>query len=349
MKRILIIKPSSMGDVLHAFPAVNGLLQALPEVEVDWVIHPAFEELLDYLPVSGRRILFKRKELGSVKTFFREFPALVRELRKERYDAVLDLQGLLRSAFLGFLTRSPRRYGPAEIKEKAAKCFYTSLLHWKAETTHALEKNCDMICAFLGGREISAQYTLPAVEKYVQNVNMLFERERIPSRGIIAVAPGARWVTKQWDCAAFAECATLLAEQLPGTHILLLGSPGEKGLCQKIAEDLSGKVPCTDLCAKTSMGELLEVIRRAELLLCNDSGPMHAAAAAGTPSAAFFAPTDPALTGPYSRNSLVLTPDLPCLKCFRRECSSGQCRTALAPRKMADAVLELLRKKGERS
>ena len=147
MKRILIIKPSSMGDVLHAFPAVNGLLQSLPEVEVDWVIHPAFEELLDYLPVSGRRILFKRKELGSVKTFFREFPALVRELRKERYDAVLDLQGLLRSAFLGFLTRSPRRYGPAEIKEKAAKCFYTSLLHWKAETTHALEKNCDMICA----------------------------------------------------------------------------------------------------------------------------------------------------------------------------------------------------------
>ena len=347
MKRILIIKPSSMGDVLHAFPAVHGLKQSFPDAEIDWVIHPAFEELLDYLPLSGRRILFRRKELGSVKNFFREFPALVRELRKEKYDAVLDLQGLLRSALLGALTRSPRRYGPAELKESIAKCFYTGLLHWKAETAHALEKNCEMISGFLGGKTVPPRYTLPVVDKYVKRVDQLFQKENIPEAGkLIAIAPGARWVTKQWDSAAFAECARILSVQLPEAHFLLLGSPGEKELCAAIGAALEGKVPCTDLCAKTSMGELPEVIRRSEVLLCNDSGPMHAAAALQTPLVAFFAPTDPVLTGPYSGNSLVLTPDLPCLKCFRRECASGKCRKALSARKMADSVLELLHKKG---
>ncbi|MBO5724113.1 MAG: glycosyltransferase family 9 protein [Lentisphaeria bacterium] len=343
MKRILIIKPSSMGDVLHTFPAVNGLKQVFPGVEIDWVIHPAFEELLDYLPLDGRKILFRRKELGNIKTFFSEFKMLKQELRKESYDAVLDLQGLFRSAILGVLTGCPRRFGPAEAREYPAKFCYTHTLPWKKETRHALEKNCDMVSAFLNGREISAHYTLPPVEKFVKNVNRILEQESVPVQsGFLAMAPGARWVTKQWDRSCFAECAEILYKKMPSCHFLLLGSPSEKELCTGIAKDLAGKVPCTDLCAKTSMGELLEIIRRAGVLICNDSGPMHAAACAGTPAAAFFAPTDPVLTGPYSEKSIVLRPELDCLNCFRRQCPSGECRRAVSPGKMAAAVLELL-------
>ena len=341
MKRILIIKPSSMGDVLHAFPAVHALLAADSGLAVDWVINPAFAELLDYLPGIRRKIFFRRRELGCFSTFFSAARELLRELRKEKYDAVIDLQGLFRSALVGLCARAGLRCGPAEAREKAARLCYRRKLRYPEKLRHAVEKNCAMIRDFSGLERISCNYSLPEVEKYSAAAMQLLSENGLSGKKYIAVAPGARWETKQWPPAFFASAAAGIAEQLPDHEFVLLGSPAEKELCSQVRE-AAKNIRITDLAGKTSPGELVEIIRHAELLICNDSGPMHIAAAAGTRVLAMFGPTDPTLTGPYGPQCRVIQPELDCICCLSKSCSTKQCHTATDPRYLAENALQLL-------
>jgi len=348
MKKVLIIKPSSMGDVVHAFPAVHALLASEPSWTVDWVIHPAFAELLDYLPGIRRKILFRRKELGRFSSFFPAFRSLLRELREERYDAVVDLQGLFRSALVGVLAKGGTLYGPAEPREKLAGFCYRKKLHFPEKHGHAVEKNCAMIREFSGLKEIPPDYVFPLLEKYAEKTKRLLADAGLTDRRYIVIAPGARWETKQWPPEFFAACARLLAEKLPDRSFLLLGSPAERELGE-MAVAAGPDVRLLNWCGRTSPGELTELIRGADLLLCNDSGPMHLGAAVGTPVAALFGPTDPVLTGPYSRNSRVIRPELNCLGCLRKHCDTVECHHAVSPQAVAGQVFELMRRKEEKA
>ena len=342
MKRILIIKPSSLGDVVHAFPAVHALLE-IPDQTVDWVINPAFSELLDYLPGLGRKILFRRRELGKITSFFPTAYRLLRDLRKTPYDAVIDLQGLFRSALVGLFARSSLRYGPASAREPLARLCYNRMLHYPENIQHAVEKNCSMIAEYSGRDHISPEYSLPELEKYAIVANRLLAANVLANRRFIAVAPGARWETKQWPPEFFAACIEKIAEILPEKPFVLLGSPAEQPLCRKIAKTV-GKAETADLSGQTTPGVLTEIIRRADLLLCNDSGPMHLAAAVGTPVTALFGPTDPGLTGPYGKNCTVLQPKLNCIKCFNKSCPTEECHWKISPETVAAAVTGQIRK-----
>ena len=343
MKRILIIKPSSMGDVVHAFPAVHGLLTAESGYSVDWVIHPALAELLDYLPGVRRKIFFRRGELGKWNTCFPALRELLRELRQERYDAVIDLQGLFRSALIGLSARGGRLHGPAEAREFPARLCYRRKLHFPERHAHAVEKNCAMIREFAGLAEISPEYHLPEVPVYSEAAEKLLNRAGLNGKKWVALSPGARWKTKQWPPEFFAACAVKAAERLPELKFVLLGSPAEQTLCRRVQDAVPASgVRMVNLCGMTSPGQLVEVIRRASLLLCNDSGPMHLAAAVGTPVAALFGPTDPVLTGPRGRNSLVIRPELDCIGCLRKHCETEKCHNAVSPVRVAERIFELL-------
>lgn len=342
MKRILIIKPSSMGDVVHAFPAVHALMQD-PDQIVDWVINPAFSELLDYLPGLGRKIFFRRRELGKITSFFPTAFELLRELRQKQYDAVIDLQGLFRSALVGLSARGKRRYGPAAAREPLARLCYNRKLHYPTNIRHAVEKNCAMIGEFSGQSDISPDYRLPKLEKYASSADNLLAENGLASSRFIAAAPGARWETKQWPTEFFAACIEKTAENLPDVPFTLLGSPAEQSLCREIVSAVRN-AKMVDLSGKTTPGTLTEIIRRADLLLCNDSGPMHLAAAVGTPVTALFGPTDPELTGPYGKNCRVLQPELKCIKCFHKNCPTEECHRKIFPEAVASAILEQIRK-----
>ncbi|MBO4630998.1 MAG: lipopolysaccharide heptosyltransferase II [Lentisphaeria bacterium] len=349
MKHILIIKPSSMGDVVHAFPAVHALLTADSEYSVDWVIHPAFAELLDYLPGIRRKILFRRGELGKLNTCIPALRELLRELRRERYDAVIDLQGLFRSALTGLMARGGCLYGPADAREFPARMCYRRKLRFPEKHAHAVEKNCAMIREFAGLAEISPEYHLPEVSVYSAAAEKLLNQAGLQGKKWIALAPGARWKTKQWPPEFFADCAGKIAERLPDLRFALLGSPAEQSLCSRVRDAASSAgMQLVDLCGKTSSGELVEVIRRASLLLCNDSGPMHLAAAVETPVAALFGPTDPILTGPHGRNCRVIQPELDCIKCLRKRCETEKCHNVVSPFRAAEQVCELLESGEER-
>ena len=346
MKRFLVIKPSSLGDVLHAFPAVTALVcSQKEECEVSWLIHPAFRELLDYLPFVKKKIIFDRKGLGKFITFFPALFRLISELRKERFDAVYDLQGLFRSGIFSFITGCARRYGPANPREGIAKVFYTDKLSFPQGTLHAVEKLCNMIARSENIPVPEREFLLPENRTYRESAAGkalaadldILSMKKSGSR-LVSIAPGARWKSKTWEAEFFAEIVTLLHRKYPETVFLLLGSEAEKEAVEKLG-GLLKDVPYTDLCGKTTIGELVELIRYSDVLLCNDSGPMHIAAVTGTLPVAFFGPTDPDLTGPYCKNALVFQDKkTPCIKCFRRECRHLACHRGIKAENVVEKI-----------
>lgn len=348
MKRFLVIKPSSLGDVLHAFPAVSALADSCKEeCKVDWLIHPAFAQLLDFLPFVEKKILFERKKLGSFLTFFPAFFRLLHALREVKYDAVYDLQGLFRSGLFSFFTKSPLRFGSSAPREKAAGFFYNRKMTYPENTLHAVDKLCHMVVSSGAISSLPERYfTLPVSGKYREEalrktVQAGFDPVVWKEKGgkIIAVAPGARWKSKTWEKEFFASLVNALHKEFPQTHFLFSGSKGEKETISAITEMLDKEVSFTDMGGKTDMGELVELIRLADILLCNDSGPMHIAAFTDTLPVAFFGPTDPDLTGPCCKKALVFQKkDLPCIKCFKRECKEVICHKMISVQDVIDSL-----------
>ncbi len=342
MKRILIVKPSSMGDILHAFPAVDALLRTYPEAVADWVVAPQFAELLDYMPRVERRILFRRKELGRVFSFAPAFFTLLKELRKVRYDAVIDLQGLMRSAAVGRLARADLYCGSGETREFFARLCYNRKFDIPEGLSHAVDRNCALLRRFPGVTGVPGEYLLPVMEKHRRAALELLEKHGLRSEAPFAVlCPGARWDTKQWPGSFFADVVGRMAAERPELSFVLLGAPSEKELGAEVTRRLKRKENTVDLIGLTGLGSLIEIIRMAAVMICNDSGPMHAAASAGTPVAALFGPTDPALTGPYCREKRVFQPDLACIRCFRKSCDGERCHKAVDPAAVAEGALEL--------
>mgnify|MGYP003310501558 CR=1 FL=1 len=345
-KRYLFLKPSSLGDVLHAFPAANAIC-AREDADADWLIHPSFAELLDYLPFVRRKIFFERKKLGSFRTFLPSFFQLLKSIRSEKYDAVIDFQGLLRSAVIGRLARSSVFAGNAVPKEKIANLFYSRRmdLHWE-QPRHALLRNNDLAATFLNvpAEAETFRYSLPVLRKYADVAEDLLRREQVAMNGtIIGIAPGARWKTKTWPPAVFADLISSLGKELEKVSFLLLGSGADFAAGETIRSKLPGFPSIYNLCGKTTIGELVELTRLCDLFISNDSGPMHIAAAVGTPVLAFFGPTFPELTGPFTEKKRVIQPDVPCLRCFKRECREEYCHTRTDIPAAVHAAFELLK------
>ena len=339
-ERYLIIKPSSLGDVIHAFPAVSLLAELRPQAKIDWVVVPAFADIVKLHPAVDRIIPFRRKELGSISTFPSAVRELIREIRKTEYTAVFDLQGLLRSGLIAALAKTKKVAGHKEPKEKIAKLFYHSVIDSGPQTIHAVKRNLRLISTFFGTEKKDFQKTeFLKNESAAQKISEMLSV--LPKGKIVAIAPGARWPSKRWDLSFFQRSSELLKEKLPECSFLLLGAGDEKKLAEELLRTLPG--PTLDLTGKTTVAELLEAIRASDVLFCNDSGPMHIAAALGVPVTAMFAPTDPVRTGPYSECAEVLLPeDLPCMKCFKYDCQTPLCHQAIPPEKAAETLYRIL-------
>lgn len=338
--KCLIVKPSSLGDILHAFPAVSALARREPSATIDWVAHPAFADLPKGLPFVRRVILFDRKRLGRASSFLPALWSLLKDLREERYDVVLDMQGLLRSAAVGALARGPLPFGPAHPRESCARLFYRRGLS-DGGAIHAVDVNNAMMSDFLGTKDLDFSFVLPRNPAFAGEAAELLALAPKSPTPPIAVAPGARWATKQWPPEFFARVMDEIAEQRPDAAFVALGTKDEAPLAARISS-LVRKARVADLCGRTTLGGLVETIRGCSLLLCNDSGPMHVAAALKKPVVAVFGPTDPEKTGPYCEKKSILVPDSACIRCFKRYCVESACHSAVDPRAAALAVCELL-------
>jgi len=321
--RILLIKPSSLGDIVHALPVLRGLRLRYPRARIDWLVAKSCADLLAGHPDIAELVAFDRRRFGRLGRSFSagvEFWRFLTSLRGRRYDLAIDLQGLFRSGFLAFASGSRVRVGFADARE-SAWIFYTHRISVRPSVVHAAERNY-RVARMLGFDHTPMTFDLALTDpERRRGTAILAAVGRAHDEPFAAVLPGARWATKRWFPERFAEVIDRLATE-HHLRTVLMGSPDERAVCETIAGQCRSRP--IDLAGRTGLREMTAILTHAAVVVCHDSAPMHLAAAEQRPMVCIVGPTDPARTGPYGTNATILQADLPCIPCYLRRLS--QCR-----------------------
>ncbi len=309
--RILVVRLSAMGDIIHAMPAIAALRVARPELQVGWLVEERWAELLcagrdDYMaPRSELKPLVDFLHVANFKTWRRALlsketwqaiGSLRRDVREMHYDLTLDLQGAIRSALAANAAGASRRIGSSQPREAPASLFYTRRVAPRG--AHVVEQALAIVSE-VAGREL--QYVQPAfpvdpaAEKWAAELQC-----GLDGKPIAILNPGAGWGAKCWPAESFGTVARALAQR--GMAVVVNHGPGEEPLAAAVRES-SGNAAVP---VKCSIGELIALTRRAGIFVGGDTGPMHLAAALRVPVVALFGPTRPDRNGPYGTRSIVL-------------------------------------------
>ncbi len=329
-EKILIVKPSSLGDVVHSLPFLSSIRSCFPKSEIHWVIAKGLEGLLDGNPMISRLIVINKdlwKKISRAADTVLEVRRLFKELRRERYDLAVDLQGLLRSGLITMASGAPVRVGFKEARE-GSSLFYTARVRG-GKDLHAVDRYMK-IAAALGCKTDSVEFPLPPV---VDGKDLKSFRKEHGE--YIVIVPGARWDTKIWPAAYFGE----VASRLP-TRSVVVGSRADRGIAEKVVESSRGKA--VSLAGSTTLTELIEIMKGASLVISNDSGPMHIAAAVGVPVVAIFGPTSPERTGPYGDLHVIVRSGAACSPCFKKKCGDWKCMKEVRPSEVYKKARHLL-------
>jgi heptosyltransferase I len=342
--KILILKPSSLGDVIQALPVLRLLKLHFTDAKIFWWIDSALAPLLEGDPDLASIVRFERKRWGKPQHWPEMFRS-IRWLRAQKFDLVIDLQCLLRSAVFAWLANGKKLAGLDETRE-GARGFYDLAIPRKSFHTHAVDWYLAVLPAL--GVPVHKNFNWlperPAAAARVRH-NWLGENSQFAIRNsqLILLQPGARWENKRWPAKYFAELVRRLAEKFPEAHFAILGNGEDKPLGEIISRAASER--CLNLCGETSLPEMIEWVRLCDLMVTNDTGPMHVAAALGKPLVALFGPTEPRRTGPYGQLENVLRLDLPCSPCLKSVChfeNPEECLRALPPALVFARALKLL-------
>jgi heptosyltransferase-1 len=321
--RVLIIKPSSLGDIFHVYNAIDCLVRNHSNCQIDWLINPAFSDVLRYFPNIRKIIPFERNKLGNLLTFSVTFYRLLKELRSVKYDLVIDFQGLFRSAFFAWLSRSHSGvYGFANPKETIAKLFYKNKVKIPPNFIHAVDKNLSLIKQIISiDHDDCKSYQIPKPDEYLlkQAVASLLQAGINADDDICGIVVGARWPSKCFPEEIFATAIRAILSINQKIKIVLIGSCDDIAIAKSLLETIAD-ARVISLVGKTGIGELVEIIRKCKMIVSNDSGPVHIAALLNVPVLAFFGPTDPRKTGPYGNIHQIVELELPCRYCLKRNC-----------------------------
>jgi len=332
--RILILKPSSLGDVVQALPVLRLLKRQFPVASVYWWVSTDLLPLLEGDPDLAGLFPFDRRGWGSLRVWRQTF-ASVRQMRRLEFDWIIDLQGLARSGIVAWLAKGQLTIGLDDARE-GAPGFYDVAVPRPTPTTHAVDWYLQVLTVL--GVPIDKPFDwLPPKSTVADRVSRQW-----PDLGSqwVALHPGARWPTKRWPVTAYAELVGRLAAQHPHRRFVLLGGAADVPLGAAITAQNPGC--CLNLIGQTSLPEMVEWIRRSAVMVTNDTGPMHVAAALGGPVVALFGPTDPNRTGPYGQIDQVIRQPPPCAPCLRAVCYWPQpmeCLTRITPETVA-AIIE---------
>jgi len=342
--RTLLIKPSSMGDIVQALPVLTALKEAHPQAHVSWLVARPFAGLLEGHPRLDDVVVFDRHRfahIGQSVTIATEFWSFLQDLRARRFTTVIDLQGLLRSGLFALATGAPNRIGFREARE-LAPLFYTAEVAVPGTDVHAVDRYL-AVARHLGLAMPKATDHLPVSEESRAAARArLAEAGIAPDEPFLAACAHARWATKQWPPERFARVLDALRAET-GAQAVLVGGRDAVANARAIAEAMAQRP--IDLTNRTTLKELVAVIAEARAMVTNDSGPMHVAAAVGTPVVAVFGPTNPRRTGPYGPGHHVIGGKAPCSPCYRRRCryAGGTADRLCLTNITADQVLEELR------
>ena len=326
------MKPSALGDVVHALPVVERLRVTVPTARISWLVAPAWAAIVDGHPCVDETIRFDRRRLArwslGPAAALAEWVRLGTSLADRNFDLVIDLQGLARSALLTVATNAPARVGFAYARELAPLA-YTHRVPWRGTSErHAVERYLDVAEA-LGCERGPARFRFA-----VADVDRVAARAIAGDGPYAVVLPGTNWATKRWPIAHYAALAGRIEAEL-GLRAVVAGGAD--------VVELARRVPAAiDASNKTTLPQLVALLDGAALVVANDSGPMHIASALGRPLVTIFGPTNPVRTGPHGRLDAVIRSEIACSPCYSRRCAHTSCMVELTPaRVLAQARVAL--------
>ena len=329
MSRFLLVRLGALGDIVHAIPVAAALSRAFPSARIDWLVSAKHRELLDLVPVVDRRLVIRDRGTGPLPM------AIIRELRRSRYDVAFDLQGLLKSALLARLSGAQRVVGfsSSYLRERIARPFYTDVydpggggMFDPREQSHVVQMNLGLLTT-VGVAMAAPEFPIDRVDTDIARAM----RERAGNRYVL-VNPGAAWPNKRWPAARYGAVARAIEER-HGLKTIVSWGPGEELLAQEVAREGSGAAL---LSPGTSIADLLALVRGATLMISGDTGPTHLAAALGTPIVGIYGPTRPSRNGPWAPADITISRDLVCQCHHLRRCTRD--RMCLLDVEVADVL-----------
>jgi heptosyltransferase-1 len=338
---ILIVKLSAIGDVIHTLPSLAALRRLYPEAHITWVVEEAASGLVLHHPLLNRVIIFRRKKWiedlkkGNFQSVRQDTCSFLEELRSRRYDLVIDFHGLLKSAMVVLASGGKRKLGYDSWQELSGLFLNEKIP--EDMNKHAVDRYLDFP-RYLGADPGPAEFILPVNAETESRSRMLMDSYSLASKKFIAVNPVAYWETKLWDNEKFADLADLIKDRMK-LDVVFTGSRKEDAA--DIVSRMRGEG--INLGGETTLTELACIYKDALAVISTDSGPMHLAAATGTPVIALFGPTDPARTGPYGTGHVIIRADLSCSPCLLKKCPTRKCMTDIQPEQVLAAVEKLLR------
>jgi lipopolysaccharide heptosyltransferase I len=307
---ILIVRLGALGDVVHAIPAAAAIRAAMPDARIDWLVESKHRPLLDLVTVIDRVVTLDGRTI-------RAWVDVVRRLRHGQYDVALDLQGLMKSAVLARASGAARVAGFSiwHLREKGARPFYSETSAADDGIEHVIQKNLQLLRVV--GIESSA-VRFPIADVPSAAVDAV--RADIGERPFALINPGAAWPNKRWPPERFGEVVEFLRD-VRGLASLVLWGPGEEALARAVIEASHG---AARQAPATAIADLVALARAASLVVSGDTGPLHIAAAVGTPAVAIFGPTNPARNGPWAPDDVTVSRYERCECHYERKCHQAE-------------------------
>ena len=303
LKNILIIKPSSLGDIILALPALSALRRNFPDAKISWLVRPEFEPLIKNHPHLTNTILFDRKLLGKWWCNWNSFScliSLIAQLRSSRFDAVFDFQGLFRTALFGWISGCKKRFGMAAARE-FGHIFYTHKIAQNKDCINLVDYYLKIVKA-AGCKNIDVEFVLPQNQQDVDSANKLLTENGISNNNYAVLVPGSAHADKCWPVERFAVIAEKISSQF-NMPIIATGTKSERAVVEKI-KSVCG-VSIINLAGLTGIGELTAILKKTKIVISNDTGPGHIAAALNVPLVLIFGRSNPARVAPYGRANCV--------------------------------------------
>jgi heptosyltransferase-1 len=344
--RVLIVKMSALGDVVHALPVLDYLHRTVQGIEIDWVVEESFAPLLTGNPLvaSLHLVRFKawrRMPLSTVT--WREINQLRMQLSERAYDIVFDLQGNSKSGIITWLTGSPRRYGFDRDGVREALNVYctTNQIPLRRQDHHITDRSLRLVSVPFGkdygGLALTADIYTSAEDDAAAELFLATLSDGL----VFLIHYGTTWKTKLWHAAGWIELGRHLLHRFPEATILLSwGGEAEQAIAQQIAAGIGGQAR---LLPQLSLKGFAAMLKKVDLVLGGDTGPIHMAATVGTPTVSLFRATDGRRNGPRGESHRLVQAPLPCTCCLKKECDQDQsCRQSITAEMVLEQCLDLL-------
>jgi heptosyltransferase-1 len=335
-RRIALIKPSALGDIIHSLPILEALRHRFPNSHITWIVNRAYEPLLEGHPALDETLPFDRQSMKKgIRPALAAAIEMLKQLRRRRFDLVFDLQGLLRSGLMSAATGAGRRVGLGTARE-GSRFFYTEVIPTPdADKTHAIDRYW-LVAEALGVGHLPKSFRVPISESARRWAS---DQLRDCPRPWLFLGVGARWLTKRWPPESFAVLAQRAQQQYGGT-VLFIGATDETPLAQKVIARIRG--PSRDFTGRTTLPQLAALLERADAMASNDTGPLHLAAALGRPVVAPYTCTQVRRHGPYGVTRGAVESGIWCQGSYLKQCDRLECMSELKPDRLWPFLDEIL-------